>query len=160
MSNAKKIFFLFLLLTPVLTAVGQIDIKLKDIKIEDDVVYYQGTKQFIIQDKMVMSEVYIKDVNTAEIIISLVLRKAPSIEGPTKANPDGLDAYYEFTYLKTNAKCDYRSTGFGGKREISKDFLNYGLFVNATVNEDNINKFISIKGSPYTNRNNQTIIIR
>ncbi len=156
----KKLFFLFLLLTPMLTVVGQSDIKLKDIKIEDDVVYYLGAKQFIITDKMLMSEVYIKDVNTSETIITFVLRKAPSVEGPTKANPDGMDSYYEFTYLKTNAKCDYRSGGFGSKKDISKDLLNYGILLNGVVSEDNINKFISIKGSPYTNRNNQTIIIR
>lgn len=139
---------------------AQSDIKMKDIKIEDDVILYQEVKQFIITEKMALAEIYVKDLATGEIILTFVRREAPSPEGATKANPDGMDTYYEFTYLKTNAKCDHKSSGFGGKKDFAKDILNYGLIVNGVVNEDNVNKFISIKGSPYTNRNNQTIIIR
>jgi hypothetical protein len=139
-------------------ATAQSDIKMKDIKIEDHVFYYKDQRQFIIEDKM-LNEIFIKDIYSSEMIITMVIRKAPSPGGVTKTNPDGMDPYYEFTYLKTNAKCDYRPPGLGLK-SIGKDFLYYGIFENGVINESNVNKFISIKGSPYTNRNNQTIIIR
>jgi hypothetical protein len=139
-------------------AMAQSNIKMKDIKLDDHIIYYKEQKQFRIEDRM-LNEVYIKDANTSDMIITMVIRKCASLEGPTKANPDGMDSYYEFTFTKTNAKCDYNPPGIGLK-SIAKDMLYYGIFENGIVNEDNVYKFISIKGSPYTNRNNQTIIIR
>ena len=136
---------------------AQSNIKMKDIKLEDNVIYYMGAKQFIIEDRMLMTEVFIKDTNNAETIITMVIRKAPAPEGVTQYNKDGMDTYYEFTYVPTNYKCDYRP-GLG-KKSIAKDMLYYGIFENGIVNEDNVNKFINLKGAPYTARNNKTTII-
>jgi len=137
---------------------AQVNIKPKDVKVKDNIVYYLEKPQFIIEDRL-LNEIYIKDLETKELMISLVIRKAPNPQGPTQSNPDGMDSYYEFTYMKTNAKCDYVPPGIGLK-SVARDLMNYGVLVDGKVNEDNLNKFISIKGSPYTNRNNQTIIIR
>jgi hypothetical protein len=136
---------------------AQTFIKAKDVKVKNDTAYYLGVPQFIIKDRM-LNEIFINDINTGQPTITMAIRKAPSLEGPTKANPDGMDSYYEFTWVTKQFKCDYRPNGIGLKA-ISKELLSYGIFENGVLNESAMNSFISLKGTPYTDRNNRTIIV-
>ena len=155
----RIILFVLLFVLSSGLALAQTKIKKKDIKIEDDVVHYLGKKQFVIETRNLANDHYIKDHQTGDLLLSLIRREAPSLDGVTKSNPDGLDPYLELTFLKTGAKCDYVPP-MPGRKSIAKDLLSFGVFADGALDEGKLEQFMLMKGTPYTDRSQRTVIVR
>jgi hypothetical protein len=130
--------------------------KLKDIKFDGDVAYYQGEKLVIVEMRNNVSDAWVKDVETGELLLSFAGRQAPSPEGATKSNPNGMDPYWEFTWIATGDKCDFMPSLVFSKKHLVRDMLNLGLIVDGKLHDQNIRNYILVQGTPYTDRVNRT----
>ncbi|MFT6923148.1 MAG: hypothetical protein ACJA1C_002158 [Crocinitomicaceae bacterium] len=84
-------------------------------------------------------------------IIRINHRSFKSLVEKTDTNPDGTVRYLEFIFLESGQKAEYDSSVIKQKR-VAKLVVTNNLIKDGVLNEEAMNEFILVNGTPFSER--------
>lgn len=151
-----KVFFISFL--SILFSVSTFAQKEK-IKVKKDIVYVDDAPQFTIELNMRMEAFTVYNLQ-GEKLIYLIAQEYFDNNAQTSSNPKGSIKYFDVTFMNENMnKCEIPIVGL--KTAIAKEIIQSGLIKDGQLNDREIQQYIQIHGTKYSDGKNKstTIII-